>query len=203
MSVSSCNVSSKMSRCLSTTLGWAGPPGWNPLPRADMPYADMPRADGVLSSCLSRVTTIPAPSSLSDGAAPASGFLTSPRRGDYKGPLIPGPTKPSFTDEETVIREGQSLEPEIQQRLAVHTQCFGSSQPLPRIPAGPGHLLSAPPLHDREPGGRSFLVHGHIPKPQEAHSLASLQALAVGGRRMPCGFLAPSPTSELPSHSTV
>lgn len=66
--------------------------------------------------------------------------------------MIPGPTKPSFSDEETEIREGQSLEPEIQQRLVVHTQCFGSSIGFPGSLAGPGHLLSAPPLRDREPG---------------------------------------------------
>ena len=108
--------------------------------------------------------------------------------------MIPGPTKPSFSDEETEIREGQSLEPEIQQRLAVHTQCLGSSHPFPGTLAGPGHLLSAPPLHDREPGAPQLpCTQAHSQAPGGVRGLASLQALAVGGRRMPCGFLAPSP----------
>lgn len=89
------------------------------------------------------------------------------------------------------------MEPEIQQRLVVHTQRFGNSGPSPGSLVGPGHSTS-PSGEGAGAGGCASLCSGHIPKPQEARSLASLQALAVGGRRMPCGFLAPSPTSEPP-----
>lgn len=66
---------------------------------------------------------------------------------------------------------------------------------LPRIPGG-AWAQHLPVRRGSRSRGLRFLVRGHIPKPQEARSLASLQALAVGGRRMPCGFLAPSSTSE-------
>lgn len=84
---------------------------------------------------------------------------------------MPGPTKPSFSDEETELRKGKSTEPEIQQRLVVHTQCFGSSHRSCRSPPG-----QAPPLQDGS-RGCSFLILGHSPKPQEAGNLASVQAL--------------------------
>ena len=48
-------------------------------------------------------------------------------------------------------------------------------------------------------GPAASFILGLIPKPQEAGSLASVQALGSWWRkRMPRGFLAPSPTSELP-----
>ena len=48
-------------------------------------------------------------------------------------------------------------------------------------------------------GAAASFILRLIPKPQEAGSLASIQALGSWRRkRMPCGFLAPSPTSELP-----
>ena len=75
------------------------------------------------------------------------------------------------------------MELEIQQRLVVHTQRFGSSHFSPLGPPHSPHpwawvweLVSAPPLCDGWDCSFLLLLLGHIPKPQEAGSLASPQA---------------------------